>query len=316
MIPEMQRRVLQYVHHKMTTITFDLIDIDYCIGNNNGFKITIMLSNGYVNASKLCRRIAKLVGVRKPFTQWLEDPKAWVLIDAMCSSSNQTTESFIRPISQSTQRIKGTYVHPDLVSYIAYWASPRHAIITMSIVNKYMSDQHLRTNDIIMQEHINELEKLRTLVTTQSDRIQSQIHEINKLVSRNKKMRDKLDRTTDSIGDVDVQRVDGSSYDDASDKCVFAIIKNNDDDTPSDKRYHVIRAKRTNFNTAVSTYADKCNDSDIIFQIEYNLVNIWDVMKRSMQRKIKYNINDFGLMSDYTERDLKRDVLDIYTNIF
>lgn len=126
----------------------------------NGVRIIIREKDSYVNATK----IAADNGKQKNFARFLESHR-WNDITityrrSMGHLENEVTPQTITYILTGTEydnRIRGTYVHPELVHFIAEWADLEYAFKVAHIMNLINRNNERRA--ITLEQRIAELER-------------------------------------------------------------------------------------------------------------------------------------------------------------
>ena len=105
------------------------IDAEYSQTTYSGFKVIIMKKNDYVNCTKLCQYISEETGSKKPFRNWISTIIAKELLDEISLMIKIPIANLMIIIKGGQiPKITGTYVHPLLITHIAYWCGPRFAI--------------------------------------------------------------------------------------------------------------------------------------------------------------------------------------------
>ena len=123
----------------LSELIYEPVTDNYGWGSYGEFKVLIRRSDGYINATKLCKD-----GGKELF-HW---------------SSNETSKKFVEELipvlgipridlicvvkGGNNQEITGTYVHPELIPHVASWVSPKFAIMVSKIVNNYIVREHQR----------------------------------------------------------------------------------------------------------------------------------------------------------------------------
>jgi hypothetical protein len=108
-------------------IAFEDINDEYCYGNYGEFKVIMMKKNGYINATKMCQDIAEQSGSKKEYRKWHENKSVDELINAVSDELHiPQKELFIIPKVENI--LRGTYVHPLIITHIAMWCSPLFAV--------------------------------------------------------------------------------------------------------------------------------------------------------------------------------------------
>ena len=110
-----------------TSLEFETINEKYSTAKYSDFNVIIDITNGYINATKLCA-----VGGKR-FDHWLENKGSKDLIKEFENVENSTNLLILNMSGPNDNR--GTYVHPDLIPHIASWVSPKFACKISKIIN-------------------------------------------------------------------------------------------------------------------------------------------------------------------------------------
>ncbi|QRI42817.1 N1R/p28-like protein [Cheloniid poxvirus 1] len=110
------------------------IDNKFCCIRYGNLELIMLKENGFINATKLCN-----LGNKK-FRNWRKLQSSKDLIRIISFSNNERIILEIGLISASIYRYElvGTYVHRDLIPYIALWTFPNVAIIYSNVINSYL----------------------------------------------------------------------------------------------------------------------------------------------------------------------------------
>lgn len=137
----------------LSGIIYEAIDDNHSYGKYGDFRVIIMNSNGYINATKLCNYFNESKSANEPkkeFRKWKENDGSEQLIDEINSyietrrnsggivGTEFSNNSAIIVVTTGTKMLHGTYVHPLLVPHITSWISPKFAIQVSKIVNDYI----------------------------------------------------------------------------------------------------------------------------------------------------------------------------------
>ena len=117
--------------NNINNIIFKDINEDYSFGKYGDFNVIIMKKNGYINATKLCSNAETKNGTRKEFYRWLENNNSKILIKEISTFLEISQDKLLITITGGSKKltiIRGTYIHPLLITHIAYWISPKFAI--------------------------------------------------------------------------------------------------------------------------------------------------------------------------------------------
>lgn len=112
-----------------TTFAFEPINEKYSTAKYGDFTVIIDITNGYINATKLCA-----VG-GKQMCHWLENKGSKELIKEFENTLTEYDKVLINDNSYGITR--GTYVHPDLIPHIASWVSTKFACKVSKIINEW-----------------------------------------------------------------------------------------------------------------------------------------------------------------------------------
>lgn len=118
------------------------IDEKYCFIQHCGVDIIIMKSNGYVNATELCKSKNKNFEDWKKINQDLINEleninKTWKNVKNAPSFDKNGVLIEVKTDGIYKHEVKGCYIHQDLVSYVCFWILPSFAIQVCNIINFY-----------------------------------------------------------------------------------------------------------------------------------------------------------------------------------
>jgi KilA-N domain len=100
--------------NNLMNIIFEDINEQYSYGKYGEFDVIIMRSNGYINATKLYNEGGKM------FKNWLPNKTFIELVKAISKSIDVPTTQLIIKNGIGLNKIRGSYVHPTLITHIAY----------------------------------------------------------------------------------------------------------------------------------------------------------------------------------------------------
>jgi len=104
----------------LNNIIFEKINDKFSRGKYGDFDVIIMKKNSYINATKL---IHDAPG-NKQLADWTRGKFAKALMNNVSSSLGISRDALYVVITGGRiTKIRGTYVHPDLIPHIASWAS-------------------------------------------------------------------------------------------------------------------------------------------------------------------------------------------------
>jgi hypothetical protein len=109
--------ILEYISLKMISDTiFEKINDQYSYGQYADFKVIIMNSNSYINATKLCNQNGKR------FDNWLRNDGNKELINEVneyISAPHIRGAEAIIELKGGDPLVRGSYVHPLLIPHIS-----------------------------------------------------------------------------------------------------------------------------------------------------------------------------------------------------
>ena len=151
----------------------------------NGVFILIRKKDGYINASKMgneTRRARKFVNSEK----FDELCKMWLKYGSAPNSAdrNETKISSKYELKYITNELKGTYIHPELVHFVAEWVNYEYAFTVSRIMDSI--NERAKLKNISDNENLNEIinklneeiKELRETITEQEETITEQANKI------------------------------------------------------------------------------------------------------------------------------------------
>uniref|UniRef100_A0A6C0CBK2 KilA-N domain-containing protein n=1 Tax=viral metagenome TaxID=1070528 RepID=A0A6C0CBK2_9ZZZZ len=128
-------------------IANDKINNDYYRSRYETFSIIVMIKNGYVNATKICKIYSK------EFRQWKVNKTSREILQELSNVTGISLNKLTKTVAGGrTIDIRGIYVHPDLITHIAYWCSPRFAVKIGKWINewrKFSNENEIRFYDAL-----------------------------------------------------------------------------------------------------------------------------------------------------------------------
>lgn len=316
---------------KIASISFKEINENYSLGKYGDFNIIIMKSNGYINATKLCNDATSESEKQKPFRNWKVNTSAKEIMNKISEIVGCSVNDLSIVIGNDQPKVRGTYVHPNLIPSIASWASPEFAVHVSLIVNKYVIRKAIKEQEKIIEKKDNKIDKL-------SEKVDTLIENNKELLNKNRKMDNRIKRLSkknnkmfeqneEILAKVDVIKNDRVvSTGNKNDDHTLAIIANNDDPEEYDEdetiyAYRVIRIRNQSFKTHLSLYKDRHPNMQIIMKINYspNAMNLWVRIRQRLElerKKIIISHCSFNLKDGYSERRLMADIAKIHNERF
>ena len=100
-------------------IKTEQINDDYYWGEFGGFRVIIREKDGYINGTKMVKEAGKL------FKNWNQNKQTKELIREVSRLSGIAVDELTDSITRGVpNELKGTYLHPLLVTHLAWWCSP------------------------------------------------------------------------------------------------------------------------------------------------------------------------------------------------
>ncbi|AVL95262.1 putative KilA-N domain-containing protein [Moumouvirus australiensis] len=325
----------------ISNIIFERINDEYFWGKYGDFEV-IMDSDRYINVTKLCSEAKTKNGKKKEFKHWKTTSEAKELIDEISSVVGIPTAEIFKIITTGSKHfteIRGTYAHPQLVPHIASWASAKFGARVSVIVNEYFAKEMFEKHRNVIKKKDDKIDRLSKKIDKQSKTMKKQDLKIKKLLEQGNEVLGYAKDTNRKINVVVNERVPLSE--EPKNEESFYIVRNND--KLSKKRetydYKAIRITNKSKSTTMSKYYRNHPNGEIILKIKYtpNAKHLWNACKEKIYIKdeniVKYNYckavtifnlpladkepgNNafcyFNLCGDYSERQLKRDIMKIH----
>ena len=132
-------------------ITIDNVQYMFHDATYNGMEIIQESETKFVNASSFCKQFKKRLGRLFESVNWKEYISEFELefkdeLEGKSTMANLPPWSFKlnAGIPDSLKRLRGLYVHPKLINYIAIWCSPKYSIKVGKIMDSINDKVHER----------------------------------------------------------------------------------------------------------------------------------------------------------------------------
>ncbi len=210
----------------LANIAFERIDGDYYWGRYGDFRVIINIQTRYINATQLCKLALSKNGGPKQFGMWRQNVCANEYIDEVSSACGIPQAGLFNVRTTGHLETRGTYAHPDLIPYIASWASPRFAHRVSRIVNEQL-----------VREYRELIRAKDTQIDELSLQVREQTRQIQELLSITRESRDEAKRANGQLGDVKnslddtTVKLENMTIDNAHLITEVSIVKNSLDDT-------------------------------------------------------------------------------------
>jgi hypothetical protein len=296
-----------------------------------------MKSNGYINATKMCR------DCNKHFKYWNENKQSKNLFYELSSHVGNSTSELSKSVSGGKiTKIRGTYVHPKLIIHIASWCSSEYALKVSDIVIEYHAKQALDEKEKMLKKKDDKIDRMSNKIDKLLSENNLQTKKINKLVTENNLQTKKIDRLlinnkklvkkNDEIYDQNEEiknKLDAVSNDRViqgkkQDDHMLIIIKNNDDDNDDDDDdsdtiydYHALRLMKKSYKQRLVEHQIRHPNMEILMKINYspNSMRLWNLIRDNV-KKIEVSGNKFNLKHKYGEQSLIKDIKRIHDERF
>ena len=142
----------------MQAIIFEDINEKFGYGMCLDFKVIIMKSNGYINATNMLKTISSAIGKERKMKAWKQLEHTPEYIEEVelsrkdgCFSKGQNCPSEKEPLiirflggNKDEICVRGQYVHPELIIHVAFWASSKFALKVVKITLGFVSQGYKR----------------------------------------------------------------------------------------------------------------------------------------------------------------------------
>ena len=214
----------------------------------NGVSIIIRDKDGFINATKIAKDNGKQKNLDKYFKsdKWKEIHEAFK--NSLPKKVGGDKIELIYTIKTGTQEIYGSYVHPELIHFVAEWCDISYAFKVSAIMNNINRIKDLKSRDgndnldSIIRQQKSEIDKLTGTVKEKDDKIDQLLNEIrevreqnDKLLKENKKQTKKLNHLIDVNDDMKDQlcnvkgRLSGEEVKDSKILMMYPITDEYDD---------------------------------------------------------------------------------------
>ena len=194
----------------ITNLAYESINEKYSRAKYGEFNVIMDMSNGYINATKLC------ADGDKRFDNWIRNK---INKELVCSFENLLEYEEVLNMDNSFGITRGTYVHPLLIPHIASWVSPLFAYKVSNIVNNFLArekDDEIRrlTGDkcrleIMMDEakkqreyEFAEYKKILQHMTEQNEKTHNKLDETQKTLEVTHSKLDKADNNIEELHNI------------------------------------------------------------------------------------------------------------------
>jgi len=292
------------------------INDEYSRGQYGDFNVIIMNKNRYINATQLCH------SANKYFKHWNANKESKELIRALSKLICVDRDKLIIIVKGGNiVELRGTYVHPKLITHIAIWASVDFALKVSDIVNEYLGRQAIDAKNKLLKikdDKIDIMSKKIDKLLEKNDDIGSKLKQIKNM---NRKLMSKQDRMSEKLDSICDNRVilTGKKNDDNH----LLIIKNNyepdsdDDDDTDIYEYTVLKMQKSVIKPTIEKRLIVYPNLKIILDvINPNARTLWKNIKLDLKKKIDCKNSSFNLKKNYSQKELIKDIKKIHERRF
>ncbi|KAG2172413.1 hypothetical protein INT43_004955 [Umbelopsis isabellina] len=281
----------------MPAITFQSVDNEYEWGTYFDLKVLIMSRNGYINATKMCQ------DHNKRLDHWLHNSWSKDYINSFGGVPGKSGTPCIVVINSGSNDNRGTYVHLDIITYIAAWISVETARKVSSIANEYRDRKQKR----IIHEKDDKISNLETKIDSlledskrSSEKTSELLDRLSKLSLDNEITHGKLDKVQGTLEDRVVKPCNKGMI---STVLIYEYDIN---------KFRIFRLQKRSVKAVIKRYLFENPNAVKFAEIEYNpnSINYFIRFKERLGSNIKWYYNTFQLL-DITKEKLKECIEEI-----
>jgi vacuolar-type H+-ATPase subunit I/STV1 len=142
-------------------------------GVYNGISILIRDKDGYVNAGRLCRDAGKDLSDYTKHDKFQKILKYWIENEApeVKGQMSVNSETYKYKLSRKYMSCQGTYIHKDLIHFIAEWISEEYAFKVKHIMDAVNENNFEKLNREIaeLQQENKQLQEKNAQLQEKSD---------------------------------------------------------------------------------------------------------------------------------------------------
>ena len=341
--PINKKKIVKEEYNDIRDVMIEYINKEYANAKIGEFDVVMMVKNGYINATKLCRRN------RKDFFDWTRLKSTKILLTHLERLPGIPGNPII-VIKSGDNLTRGSYVHSLLIVHVASWCSAEYAIKVSKIVNEYHIKQAISIKDKLLNKKQDKIDEL-IIINKKIDKRMRQLLEDNEgfkkdneiLKSDNEDFRrrddimsNKVDHLVDEIDiKADNYVVEGNP----NTRHILVIIKTNE--LPQKLRnkkgkflkdingkylmkypqfdYIALRVMKKSYKSRINSIKKEFPDMEILLEIKYtpNSMNLWGRIKKELNgKKIAVTGSRFKRLVGYSEKRMIREIQKIHDERF
>jgi hypothetical protein len=292
----------------MPAITFESVDNEYEWGTYFDFKVLIMSRNGYVNATKMCNDEGK------KFRYWLENQTSKDYISYVQGVEDIPADLIMIKNGIGHNDYRGTYVHPDLITHIAFWISSSFAHKVTKIMKEYNKKEENMKHSITIKEKDETIDKQAIENMSLKDMLKKTLENTERILSKNNDLSIEMSKlsldnqiTHEMLNIVVEDRVVKPEDKDSTSSIV---IYESIDQGPN--MFYIFRVQKRGLKAALKRYTADNPNAIKFYEIEYNpnSINYFQRFKQKYKNEIRSYYNKFELLG-ITKDQLKEFIEEI-----
>jgi len=289
----------------MPAIIFQSVDNEYEWGTYFDLKVLIMSRNGYINATKMCQDNGKRLD------NWMQNSWSKDYIEDFNSHPYIPGTPSTIVVNSGSNDTRGTYVHLELITYIASWISIKIARKVSRIVNEYLLKEEKIKHALVAKgkdNKISELEAKLDSILKNTNNLDKKVtdltDEISKLSLDNQITHKKLDNVQNTLDVVVEDRVVMPNDKGMTNTVIIYEYESN--------KFRIFRVQKRSANKYVKRYLSMNPNAVKFAEIDYNpnSVNYFIRFKEQLKGNIKWYYNRFELLN-ITKDQLKEFIMKI-----
>ena len=332
--PINKKKIVKKEYNDIRDVMFEHIDKEYAHGKLGEFDIIMMKKNGYINATKLCKKN------KKNFFNWSRSKNTKMILKYL-EESLEYTGDLIISVKSGDNLTRGSYVHQLLIIHVASWCSAEYAIKVSRIVNEYHIKQAMKIKDKLLKKGKDKIDELINLNKEMDKKMNQVLKKNDKLLKKNDILLKKNDillkdnedfRRRDDIMSNKVDHLvneieiksDGYVVEgNPNARHILVIIKTNELPKKIKNKkgkfitthpkfdYIALRVMKKSYQSRIKKITDEFPKMKILLEIKYtpNSMNLWDRIKKDMNmKKIAVSGSRFKRLVGYSEKRMIREI--------
>ena len=344
--PINKKKIVKKEYNYIRDVMIEYINKKYAYAKLGEFDVVMMVKNGYINATKLCRKNGK------DFFDWTRLKGTKILLNHLDRLPGIPGNPII-VVKSGDNLTRGSYVHQLLIIHVATWCSAEYAIKVSKIVNEYHIKQAISIKDKLLNKKQDKIDEL-IIINKKIDKRMRQLLEDNEefrkdneefrkdneiLKSDNEDFRRRDDimssKVDHLVNEIDIKSDNYVVEGNPNTRHILVIIKTNE--LPHKLRnkkgkfmrdvngktitsipqfdYIALRVMKKSYKSRINSIKKEFPDMDILLEIKYtpNSMNLWSRIKKELNRKkIAVTGSRFKRLVGYSEKRMIREIQKIH----